>query len=75
MVGCRGGVGRWGEGLEELVYVFGGVASTEGEAEGAAGEVVWDAEGGEDVGGFDGAGGAGGAGAGGDAGEVQGDED
>jgi hypothetical protein len=49
-----------GEGLEEVVYVLSGVGSAEGEAEGAAGEVVWDAEGGEDVRGFDGAGGAGG---------------
>ncbi len=64
-----------GKDLEEVVYVLGGVASAEGEAEGAAGEVIGDAEGGEDVAGFDGAGGAGGAGAGGDAGEVQGYED
>ena len=64
-----------GEGLKEEVHVLGGVASAEGEAEGAAGEVVRDADGGEDVAGFDGAGGAGGAGAGGDACEVQGDED
>jgi hypothetical protein len=64
-----------GEGGEEVVYVFGGVLAAEGEAEGAAGEVVRDAHGGEDVAGFEGAGGAGGSGAGGDAGEVEGDED